>query len=396
MEPLDKSRANRDRAPGRVSSVDALRGIVLLLMALDHTRGFFHRDVVQGLAAHDLAHTSAAAFTARFLGWTCAPLFSLLAGAGAFLAGARGKPKAALSWFLATRGLLLIALELTVVQWSWTFRLDPVHPWGLALWALGWSMLCLAALVHLPARASLFFGGALIAGHGLLDGLAPERFGVWAPLWTLLHAPGMIALGGDSTFLVHYPLIPWVGVMAAGYGLGPLLLRPAPEQRRALLALGLGLCGLFVLLRLANGYGDPLPWAPQATHAETLLAFFDCQRQPPSLCHLSMTLGPGLLLLGFLATAARLPRPLLTLGRAPLSFYLLHLPLIHAVAFAVNLALYGHGDFSGPGTPDTPPEAGFSLGVVLLVWLCVVAALLPACASFERWKRTRGGWLAWL
>ena len=381
-----------ESAPRRIASVDALRGVVLVLMALDHARGFFHRDEVLGLDPHDLARVGAAAFGMRWLGWACAPIFSLLAGVGVSLAAARGTPKAALSRSLVARGLLLILLELTVVHFCWTFRLSFETRWGLALWALGWSMIALAALVHLPAWCSVLSGAALIAGHDLFDGVSAERFGAWAPLWTLLHAPGWIAVTPGFDFLAWYPLIPWIGVMAAGYGLGSLLQREQPSRRRWLLSVGAALSAAFVLVRLWNGYGDPAPWTSRPDAITTAMAFLDCRRQPPSLCALLMALGPGVLLLGLLDPGVPRPlRPLVVLGRAPLFFYLLHLPLIHALSFAANLARHGHGDFGWPGAPDPPPDAGFGLGVVLLVWLAVVAALYPACAWFDRREQRRRG-----
>jgi uncharacterized membrane protein len=281
------------------------------------------------------------------------------------------------------RGLLLIGLELTVVNWGWHFDEQPGFYLLQVIWALGWSMVALAGLVWLPLWAVGVFGLAMIAGHNLLDGVGAATLGLPGWLWTLLHNPGGLRVAGREVFAL-YPLIPWVGVMAAGYALGPLLRRQGSERRRWLAGLGLGLSLGFVLVRLINRYGDPFPWTPQAHPLYTLFSFLNAEKYPPSLAFLLMTLGPALLVLAWLDRA---PGPvggpvggvLATYGRVPLFFYLLHLPLIHA------LARFGFGG------------QRFDLPVVYGVWAGVVAALYLPCRYLAALKsrRQESFWKYW-
>lgn len=386
--------------PARLESVDALRGIVMVLMALDHVRDFFSHARFDPL---DLSRTTTALFFTRWITHFCAPVFVFLAGASAFLALAGGKPRGELARFLLVRGLWLILLELTVVHLGWFFTLD--HSFGLlqVIWALGWAMIALAALVFLPPRVVLLIGLALIAGHNLLDGIRPAEWGEWDWLWMLLHEQGLVQPAPNVTFLVVYPLLPWVGVMAAGFGFGELLRYPPPRRTRWLLALGTGMLALFLVLRGTNLYGDPFPWQRQASGWLTLLSFLNCTKYPPSLLYLLMTLGPALLLLPLLERGhGPLLRPLVIFGRVPLFYYLVHLPLIHALAVLVAQVRYGRagwlfstGVFGGGN--GRPPDDGFALPGVYLAWAVVILLLFPLCAWFAAVKaRHRGGWLSYL
>jgi uncharacterized membrane protein len=387
-------------SPLRLDSIDLLRGLVMVLMALDHTRDFFHAGAVQGQDPLDLQTTTLALYFTRWITHFCAPVFVFLAGTGAFLSTTRGKTSRDLSWFLFTRGLWLAVLELTWVRWAgWAFAINLHEHWFLVIWAIGWSMVVLAALVHLPTWAITTVGVGMIAIHNAFDSVKPEAWGQWSWLWRVLHAGGPFQVAPGYTLSAGYPLIPWMGVMAAGFGFGRLLLREPRQRRGWLLVLGLAMISLFVLLRLSNLYGDPKPWSSQGSAANTLLSFLDCHKYPPSLCYLLMTLGPALVILSVLdrGTPSWL-KPILVFGRVPLFYYLLHLPLIHALAVAVNLMRFGHANWLYGASPAKPPKgAGFDLPIVYLTWIAVILLLYPACRWFADLKRRRREqWLSYL
>jgi uncharacterized membrane protein len=402
--------ANPTLAPGtaspeRLDAVDLLRGMVMVLMALDHTRDYFHWAQLHGHEPLNLNTTTFAIYFTRWITHFCAPVFIFLAGTGAFLSGTRGKSKRALSWFLLTRGAWLIFLELTLIHWSWAFNVNLHFALAIVIWAIGWSMIALAALIHLPLWATTAIGVAMIAGHNALDGVRAQSWGSFAWLWQVLHAGGPIKLAEGYTLFVGYPLVPWIGVMAAGYGFGRLLLRPREERRPMVLWLGIALTVAFIVIRLTNLYGNPQPWTPQSRTGFTVLSFLDCAKYPPSLCYVLMTLGPALIALSFLDRAAvpRLLRPLLAFGRVPMFYYLLHIPLIHGLAVLVEGIRFGStpwlfGEpFGVGGETKIPADAGFSLLGVYGFTLLVVALLYPACAWFAALKRRRrDAWLSYL
>jgi uncharacterized membrane protein len=358
----------------------------MVLMALDHVRDYFsnaHVDVT------DLAQTTPALFLTRWVTHFCAPVFIFLAGTSAFLSRGRGKTSAELSRFLLKRGIWLVVLELTVVRFAWFFNLDYSMFALQVIWAIGMSMVVLSVLVLLPVAAVAAFGITLIATHNLFDGIAPERFGPLAWLWCVLHVRRVPVL---------YPLVPWVGVMAAGYALGPVLLREPARRRRALLTLGLGSIAAFVVLRALNLYGDPRPWSAQASGTLTVLSFLNVTKYPPSLLFVAMTLGPAIASLPLLERAAGpVAGFFTTFGRVPLFFYVVHLYLIHALAIGAAY-LTGHDVRAFlSGFFAFPKEYGFALPVVYLVWVAVVAALYPACRWFAGVKRRRRDvWLSYL
>jgi uncharacterized membrane protein len=382
----------------RLESVDLLRGLVMVVMALDHTRDYFHFSAVHHVDPLNLALTTPWIFFTRLITHYCAPVFCFLAGTGVYLSAARGRSKRELSGFLITRGLWLVLIELTFMTWAWTFGFDIHRFAGRVIWMLGWSMVALAALIHLPVRAVAVFGLVMILGHNALDGLAPAAFGSWALLWHILHVAGPVEVGHGVVFRASYPLIPWIGVMAAGYAFGALFKLEPAHRRRWLVRLGLGLSAAFVVLRVSNVYGDLHPWTHQARPGLTLLSVLDCTKYPPSLCYLMETLGPAMLLLAWFDRGTR-PwlRPLLVFGRVPMFYYLLHIPLIHALAVAMYFVRYGGGDYFYFSNAQPPADAGVSLAVVYLVWLSVVIALYPACRWFADLKRRRrDAWLTYL
>jgi uncharacterized membrane protein len=381
----------------RLDSVDLLRGLVIGIMALDHVRDYF---TSARFDPTDLTQTTAALFLTRWITHFCAPVFVFLAGTSAFLLLARGRSRGEVSRFLVTRGLWLVVLELTVVRWAWTFNFNYTSEllFVQVIWVLGVSMIVLAGLIHLPVAWVAVVGIAMMAGHNLLDGISPESLGTWGPLWTVLHVQAPIPLGGNQVFFVVYPLIPWIGVMAAGYAFGTLLLKPETERRRALILLGGGLTLAFVVLRALNVYGDPAPWSAQGSTERTILSFLNTTKYPPSLLFLLMTLGPAIAALAWLERArGPVARALIVFGRVPLFFYVAHLYLIHALALVVGTAA-GFDPRSFLHVWMSLPDGwGYGLAVVYVVWVGVVVALYPACRWFAGVKaRRREAWLSYL
>jgi uncharacterized membrane protein len=378
------------RSAARLRSIDVLRGLVIVLMALDHVRDYFMGTQVNPL---DVAHTNGLLYATRWITHFCAPVFILLAGMSAYLSSKRCT-RAELSRMLVTRGLWLIVLEWTVITFAWTFNFD--YPLGLimqVIWVIGVSMIVLAALIRLPVWAVGLIGFAICYGHNVLDGVSPAQFGSWAPLWQVLHVQGPTPFG-----YVHYPLIPWVGVMALGYALGTLYDTAAPHRRRVLVALGITAIATFVLLRATNFYGDPKPWVEQADFARTLMSFMNVTKYPPSLLYLLATLGPALIVLAALESArGRIASVLETFGSVPLFFYILHIVLAHLAAGLVAMLLgFGTGVL-GNFFMFFPREWGLGLGATYLAWLWVLATLYPACLWFAALKRRRReGWLIYL
>ena len=378
-EPAIAARARR------LPAIDRLRGLVIVLMALDHVRDYFTNA---HFAPTDLSQTTPALFFTRWVTHYCAPIFIFLAGTSARLMSQRTTP-AALRRFLVTRGLWLVLLEFTLVNFVWTFNFR--YQLGLILqviWATGASMVALAALSALPLRALAAVSLIMIAGHNLLDGIRPEAFGSAAPLWNILHVHGEIAVGD-----VLYPLIPWIGVMSAGYVFGGVYQLDAARRRRVTIQLGLALSLAFVLIRWLNGYGDPAAWSLQPRAGFSVLSFLNVSKYPPSLLYLLMTLGPGLLLLAALDHGENAAMSALeTFGRVPLFAYVMHLAIAHTLAGVVALALgFGTGVLTDIFV-FFPKNWGFGLAGVYCAWLAVIVLLYPLCQRFAAFKRSRSDW----
>lgn len=395
-DPLPPATGLTRLGPARLDMVDALRGLVIALMVLDHVRDYFHWQAFV-FNPTDLARTTPLLFATRWITHLCAPSFVLLAGVSIFLQQAGGYPRPAQSRFLLSRGLWLIVLELTVIVFGFNF----VWPFLFlqVIWAIGVGMLAMAALIWLPRTAVLALGIAIVAGHGVLAGFDASRWGALAPLWTLAMRPG--AVPGIEGF-VAYPAVPWVGILCLGYGLGPLFLLDAQRRRRALAALALAMLAAFALLRAGSGFGDPSPWQRQADPLLDALAFVNVSKYPPSLSYALVTLGVSLwLMLALERCPDRLRRVLLAFGRTPLFTYLLHIYLVHGLALSIGVAsgipaavfvgiLGNAGRIAGSGW-------GVSLPAVFAVWLGVLAALYPLSRWFAGLKaRRRDRWLSYL
>jgi uncharacterized membrane protein len=393
----------------RVDSIDLLRGLVMVIMMLDHTRDYFSAAAFQ-FDPTDLTKTSVVLFLTRWITHFCAPTFFFLAGTGAYLRRARGATSGELSRFLASRGVWLIVLEFTIVRVGLSGDLLPHGRYLVqTLWALAWSMIALAALVHLPLRVIGAIGALMVLVHNAFDGIrlaacdaSRPMCGAGEMLLHLLHQPGPIAFGkGGPMVLAMYPLIPWIGVMALGYVFGRLYTLDASPRRRMLVRLGAGLIALFVVLRASNLYGDASKWSVQSRGvAFTALSFLNVTKYPPSLLYICMTIGPGILLLAFLEheRRGRIAGALVTFGRVPMLFYLLQWYFAHGAAL-VAFTVAGKPTEALHLLQDPPPPAvlahsGFSLPVVYAFWIVGVLALYPLCARFAAVKKRRNDW--WL
>ena len=385
----------------RVNSVDLLRGVVMVIMLLDHMREFVHRDELN-FQATDLSRTNAPLFFTRWITHFCAPVFVFLAGTGAFLQMARGKSKSELAAFLVKRGLWLILLEITLIRALVWFNVDLRFALQLqVIWVIGVSMIALAALVGRSLRLIAALSVAMIALHNLLDGVRVNPgppTGFLASVWMVLHQPGVIFFTPSVYGLALYPLIPWVGVLTAGYAFGTFYQLEAERRRRILSWMGAALLALFVLLRSLNVYGDPSMWAPQKNALFTVLSFLNASKYPPSLLFLLLTLGAAILALPWFERIenGRLSRIFITFGRVPLFFYLGQWVTVHALA---TLAGYLAGQpigwlFVSPldRPSPNPGNLGFSLWVVYVFWFLGLLLLYPLCRWFAEVKRRRRDW----
>ena len=346
----------------RLLSIDALRGLVILLMLLDHVREtfFLHRQVSDPM---NVDITDPALFFSRTLAHLCAPVFVLLTGLSAFLYGEKYQGKRDVSAFLFKRGLFLVVLEFTLVNFAWTFQFPPSVIYMQVIWAIGVSMIALAALVWQPRPLLLVLGLVIVAGHNLLDTLHFPVDSMMHIPWAILHDRGWIEFSDNLRLRTSYPVLPWIGVIALGYCMGPWFARSAPadvRQRYLLLAGTVALLG-FVVLRLLNGYGEA-PWVSHDGFTQSLMSFFNITKYPPSLLFLALTLGAGLLLLlGFERAGQRKwIATLAVFGAAPMFFYLLHLYVLK-VLYVASVALFGQNQGSY-----------FGFDSIAAVWLTAV------------------------
>lgn len=383
--------------PHRLEGVDLLRGLVMVVMVLDHTRDYFQDGSIDPT---NLAKTTPALFLTRWITHFCAPTFASLAGVGARLASDRGRDRSSMFRYLVTRGLWLIFLEETVVKLGLFFRPNPSLLLGLVFWSLGGSFVILGVLLAVctPTWFVGLLGLAIVVGHNALDALPPGAGGVLRPAMSFLFRPGIVGLPGGLTLFVGYPLLPWFGVVALGYGLGGAYTLGASARRLLLSTLGLASVALFFVLRVSRSYGEPSAWQSGGDAITSTLSFLNCTKYPPSLQFLLMTLGPALLLLtAFDEGIGRVGKPLLTFGRVPLFFYLLQWYVAHGLALAVAC-------FQGQSTawlfveslpPKLPTECMYGLPAVYAWWLLVLLLLYGPCSWFADFKRRHRDW-PWL
>jgi uncharacterized membrane protein len=387
----------------RIDSIDLLRGLIMIIMALDHTRDFIHR----GAWSEDplnFATTTPLLFLTRWITHFCAPVFVFLAGTSGWFQGLR-KSKSELSRLLITRGFWLIVVEITLFTFSFMF--DPhFYLIGLqTLWAIGISMIILGLAIWLPFTAIFTLGLLIVLGHNSLDFYEAHHVGNY-PLWyALLDHQGIYPLYAKHSLLVFYPFLPWTGLMLVGYCFGKLFtMYEGAQRRRVLTRLGIGIILFFIALRSTNLYGDPSHWAVQKNALFTVLSFVNTTKYPPSLLYMCMTIGPAILFVAWAGTAKnQLTRIITVYGRVPFLYYVLHFYLIHLISMLLFLSR-GHSVADGihpPGAGPVPnfiiPGEGYSLWVVYAIWLFVVLAMYPVCKWFSEYKKNhRQWWLSYL
>ena len=387
----------------RITSIDLLRGFIMIIMALDHVRDYFHADAFL-YDPLDLNKTSVVLYFTRWITHFCAPIFVLLAGTSAFLSGQR-KTKKELAAFLVKRGIWLVILEETAINFSWFFNIHFTFFILGVIWVLGLSMICLAALIFLPGRWILGIGLIMVFGHNLLDGVHFNGNGFSGFLWGAIHERKTFAIG-DAHIGEGYQIIPWVGVMALGYCLGRIFgngFDPA-DRKKILLRLGVGSWILFILIRSINIYGNLYPWTTQGSAMRTVLSFINISKYPPSLDYLLVTEGFAFIFLALSENMAnRLTNIISVYGRVPMFYYIIHIWMIHLFALLL-VVLQGHPwtDMTAfTSWVDTMPNLqgyGLSLGGVYIVWISLIVILYPLCKKYDRYKSSHKDkwWLSYL
>lgn len=388
---------NSQQSSSRIRSVDILRGIVMVIMALDHTRDYFTNFYGDPT---DLTTATTSMFFTRWITHFCAPVFIFLAGTSAYLSLAKKQNKKEASLFLLKRGIWLIIVEFTLVRTGWFYNFDYSLVVVQVIWAIGISMIFLSVLIQLPYKLILTIGLLMIFGHNLLDGLTatPDSFG--ATVWLFLHQGGMASLWAGNTTVIIYPIIPWIGVMATGYCFGKLLQQEKHKRNKSLYLIGGSAIVLFIILRTINIYGDPTPWDVQDSTLKTILSFINVEKYPPSLLYLLITLSISILSMPLLEVwSGRVERFFTVFGRVPMFYYIAHIYLIHLIAivwaFFKHVPVYYFTDNNMMFAAK--PDWGFSLPVVYTVWIAVVLLLYFPCLWFMYIKLNhRKWWLSYL
>ncbi len=386
----------------RVESIDVLRGIVMIIMALDHVRDYFHNDA----NLHDpldLSTTTPFLFFTRWITHFCAPVFVFLSGTSIYLQSLR-KTKAELALFLIKRGLWLVFVEVAIVTFGWTFDMEYNMMILQVIWAIGISMVLMGCVIRFPFQVVVAIGALIVLFHNLLD--FPEHAADFHAglLWDLGHH-GLFArypFAGAHAILIVYPFLPWLGLMMLGYGFGKIMERP--DRKKLLNVLGLSLIGLFILLRFINVYGDPHPWTTQRNGLYTFLSFITVNKYPPSLLYMCITIGPALLLLSFLDSIKNKATDVFKVfGRVAFFYYLLHLYLIHIVCTILFFMRGNTWEQAVAGKANAPfyfviRGQGYSLTIVYVVWLAIVLMLYPLCKYYDRYKTNHKEkwWLSYL
>jgi uncharacterized membrane protein len=386
--------------PYRVGSIDILRGLIMIIMALDHTRDFFHNTALTADPL-DAATTTPALYFTRWVTHFCAPLFLFLSGISAYLSSQQKTPQAA-SLFLVKRGIWLIIAELTFITFAFTF--NPFFNFLLlqVIWAIGWSMIILGLLSRLGYKVVLITGLILFFGHNISNFIDLPITGVTGTLWAMfVMSPGIVVpLDASHLAGIFYAILPWTGVMLLGYCAGYYFQQsyPAEKRKRILIATGLVLTGLFIVLRFMNVYGNPIPWKPGKDFYTSVLTFFNTSKYPPSLQYLCMTLGPALILLPFLENVKARWAALITIyGSVPFFYFVIHFYLIHSLTvIAFFLSGYTTSQISDPGSLFLfrPVAFGYSLPIVYAIWIVVVILMYFPCRWFYRYKKQHTHW--WL
>ena len=387
----------------RITSIDFLRGVVMVIMALDHVRMYFALGTWYAEPT-DLATTTPLLFFTRWITHFCAPVFVFLTGTSAFLYGSNKTRIGQLSGYLFTRGLWLIVAELTIINFAWTF--DTTFSFRIlqVIWAIGASLVLLSVLVFLLIKMIFAIGIILVFGHNLLDPITVNGISFQDLLWYALHQPNVFFLG-KTTISLFYPILPWLGLMALGYVLGTFYTKDFDEQRRRrwLVLIGLGAVLLFLALRGFNLYGEPRSWSTQGSTLFTIMSFLNTSKYPPSLHFLLMTIGPALILLALSESMRpRITKPIVIFGRVPFFFYILHLYFIHA--FAMLALVFAGRDWreyiltASAIASGTLNSFGLRIEAIYLVWILLIVLLYPLCRWYQRYKENNPTkwWLSYL
>jgi uncharacterized membrane protein len=384
----------------RIYSIDVLRGAVMVVMALDHVRDFFHYTASTD-SPTNMATTTTALFLTRWITHFCAPTFLFLAGISAYLM-AQKKTVRQLSFFLIKRGFWLVLVEIAIVALAWTY--NPFYNLIIlqVIWAIGLSMIILGCIIWLPSNVILLAGLMIIGLHNNLDYIEASRHGQVNILWELAHHGYFkpVRLSANHLFVIVYAFLPWTGIMFTGYGLGQIFVSGfyAKERRRILFGMGAFFILLFICFRYINQYGDPAPWHTQKNTLFTLLSFINLSKYPPSFDYITMTLGAALIMLGFLDRISKNSFSFLRVfGSVPFFFYVLHLYMIHAITVIVFFIQgYPRKDIAPQHSPFffRPDHFGFHLPGVFLIWALVILILYPLCKWYYKYKTTHSQW--WL
>lgn len=386
----------------RVQSIDILRGIVMVIMALDHTRDFFHYSSSMGADPMDLETTTPFFFFTRWITHFCAPVFVFLSGTSVFLFEAKGKTKKHVSTFLLTRGLWLMLVEILIIVPLWEFSFNSIDLQ--VIWAIGLCMVIFSGLIFLPVRVLLFIGIIIIFGHNLLDGIKIQEENWQSFLWSLLHERHAFPLTENMRILVAYPFLPWLGLMITGYCMGTLYSKnyPAAKRKNILLFTGLGLIIVFILIRSFNIYGDMHQWAVQRSPLYTFLDFIKITKYPPSLLFILITIGIALVVLSRMENVSNmLTNKIAVFGKVPFFYYIAHLFVIHLTAFILFFIKGGTWeqlDPTGFNNSNLPPSFGFSLTVTYIAWIGIIFVLYFPCRWYNNYKSNHKEkwWLSYL
>ncbi len=386
------------RSGHRIESIDILRGIVMVIMALDHVRDFFHHDAMIGNDPLDLNTTWPFLFFTRWITHYCAPVFVFLSGTSVFLYSQRGRTKKQVAFFLFTRGLWLMLVEIFIINILWEFDFGSFL-FLQVIWAIGLSMVILSVLQFLPYKVLLVTGLAIVLCHNLLDGIRVDHPAIASLGWSVFHVLRFYQVTPHFALLIAYPFFPWLGLMMLGYCMGKLYTREttSAQRKKFLLIAGIVAVALFIIVRFINVYGDLRPWTPQKTALLTFFDFIKTTKYPPSLLFILMTIGPALIVLAFTENVSNwFTRFMIVYGKVPFFYYILHVFLIHLIALIFALVSgrgTGNVNFMGP-----QPNGGYPLWVVYIVWASVIIILYLPCKWYSRYKASHpeNKWLSYL
>jgi uncharacterized membrane protein len=387
----------------RIQSIDILRGLIMVIMALDHTRDFFHEDGLTGDPLNPDTTTPILYFT-RWITHFCAPTFVFLSGLSAWLQSQR-KTKKELSFFLITRGIWLIIVDLTIMSFAFTFDIHFSNFILETLWSIGAGMVILGLVIYLPFNLILALGLIIFFGHNLLDYAEADRGGKVPLWWNFLHRVTITRLWDNHNLFIFYPFLSWAGLMMLGYCCGKLFTGTETQKKnKILLCTGIGAILFFIVLRAANGYGNPQHWSGQGSPMKTFFSFMNVQKYPPSLLFLCATMGPVLILLSFLKNAGgKISKIISVYGRVPLFYFIVHFLILHT-AQAITYLSRGHSFEEGlKGVPNIPfkfamPGEGYNLLIVYCIWVSTVILMYPICKWYDNYKTNHKEkkWLSYL